>query len=658
MIPKGRLLLTPALVRFHSIIKLPLRAVWRKGWLYQGTLIAALSFTRLCFLVWNHSFLETSPPLLSLLAKGMLFDLYVSSWLLLPMWLLLFTGKFRAAHWVWMTVSGLILAVEVIDIGYFPYTHRRSSVELLWMLGFLRDTLPALSKYVRDFLAGFMLWGAMVWTLARVGRRIYHYSSPSTLRWIGWSLSGLLLLVGLRGGIRYKPLAVIDASLAGCPVCTPFVLNTTFSILKGIEQPPLPPVPPAPLEGVYPRLWIPDSTRAFAPRYNVVVFILESFSQEYIAHGYAPFLRELLEKGASVKWGFAVNSRSAEGVPAILSGLPSWGEEPLIFTPYVSRVQYSFGDLLRGWGYYTAFFHGGNNGTMLLDSYARQAGFQAYFGRREFPEKKGDYDGTWGIWDEPFLQFCAQKLGTLPEPFAGVIFTLSSHHPYAVPSHLRDSLPAGRLPIHRAIAYADYALRRFFARVETTGWAQRTLFIFTADHTGPSEESYHPVRAFHVPIGFYIPGKRLPDLDSMASHIDILPSILEAIGYPDTVLVWGRSIWQIDSLRWAPQKPLPLLFQAVGKGRIVRLSAGDWRPYVERWEGSPFTGEPDTILPPWYEDFLAYLVGYRQWLEAPVQRSPSRGRMRTSSTTALGGSCTIAWTKSATASGGMKRSGG
>lgn len=620
--------------------------------------MAALSFTRLCFLLWNHAFLETAPPLLPLLGKGVLFDLYVSSWLLLPVWLSLLIGRERTAYWLWVVVSGIILAVEVIDIGYFPYTHRRSSAELLRMLGFVQDTLPALGKYVRDFLAGFLLWGLLVWGMMRAGRWIDRRSFSSDLRWAGWSLSGLLLLIGLRGGIRYKPLAVIDASLSGCPACTPFVLNTTFSILKGIEQPPLPPAPPFAGQDIYPHLWKPDPSLAFAPRYNVVLFILESFSQEYIERGYAPFLKSLLERGAAVRWGFAVNSRSAEGVPAILSGLPSWGEEPLIFTPYVSRVQHSLGDLLGRWGYYTAFFHGGNNGTMLLDSYARQAGFQAYFGRREFPEKKGDYDGTWGIWDEPFLQFCAEKLGTLPQPFVGVIFTLSSHHPYAVPAHLRDSLSAGKLPIHRAIAYADYALRRFFARVETTAWAQHTLFVFTADHTGPSEEPYHPVRAFHVPIGFYIPGKKLPAPDSLASHIDILPGILEAIGYPDTVPVWGRSPWRTDSLRWAPQKPLPLLFQAVGKGQILRVSAGDWRPHVERWRYDPFSGETDSTSPAWYGDFLAYLAGYRRWLEAPAQMSPSIGRMITSSTTAPSGSCKIPHINSATASGAIKRSGG
>lgn len=633
--------------------------MWRLALTYHGILLLTFTLLRGIFFAWNAAFLEEKTWFVTIFIKGLLFDWVATSWILLPAWIAWLTGQKKVGFGLWLLAAALSLALEVIDIGYFPYTRRRSGLELLLILSFWQDTLPALSKYIRDFALGFLLWGFLVGVLFWIGKKLITLiPTPKSYRLLGWLISLACLGVGLRGGLRLKPLSVVDAAPAGCPSCAPFVLNTTFSLLRAIEQPRLPPWPdPPPGLALYPRPFAPAPEKAILPRANVVVFILESFSHEYIERGYAPFLASLLQKGLQVKWGFATNSRSAEGVPAILSGLPSWGEEPLIFTPYASRIQYSLGEILAKWGYTTAFFHGGNNGTMLLDAYAAQAGFHKYFGRKEYPYPTRDYDGTWGIWDEPFLQFCAEKIGELREPFLAVIFTLSSHHPYAIPATFRDSVQNIHQPVYQAVRYADWALSRFFARVETTAWAKRTLFVFTADHTGPSEEAFNPIRAFHVPIGFYMPGRALPVGDSIASHIDILPSILAAIGYPYAVPVWGHSIWDSMPDRWAPQKPLPLLFQAIGRAHIVRFSPGH-PPQVQCWSGTPWQiTHADTLLPPWYADWMAYLAGYGRWLQGP-HRSPNIGRTTTSSTTVGGGKCAMLHTSSATASGGIKRSGG
>ena len=55
-------------------------------------------------------------------------------------------------------------------------------------------------------------------------------------------------------------------------------------------------------------------------------------------------------------------------------------------------------------GYYSAFFHGAPNGSMGFDSFARMAGFDDYIGLDQYPQKD-DFDGMWGVWDEPFLSF-------------------------------------------------------------------------------------------------------------------------------------------------------------------------------------------------------------------------------------------------------------
>lgn len=627
--------------------------MWRAAWRGFGIALGVFSLLRLCFIFWNRTYLDDKSYLFVILLKGFLFDLAVNAWLLgLPLLFLLFQRP-SLARWVWVIGLSLALAFEVIDIGFFAYSHRRSGPELIEILAFWKDTLPNLKYYLRDFALGFIFWGLLVWIMSRLSRWAYAVRRRSLFdEVIGFLGTFLLWGIGFRGGLGHKPLAVIDAAVRGCANCTAFVLNTSFCIVRGLEQPRLPPWPPFP-EGLepYPRLVQADTTCAFAKRYNVVILIVESLSAEYLEKGYAPFTWKLAQKGASVRWAFACNARSAEGVPAILSGLPSWGEEPLLFSPYADRLSTSVARYLKKWGYFTAFFHGGNNGTMFLDSYAQGAGFERYYGRQEYPYPDRDYDGIWGIWDGPFLQFTAQTLSTLPEPFCVAIFTLSSHHPYKIPSDLRDSFPEGPLPIHKSIRYADWALARFFERVEKAPWARRTLFVLTADHTGPSEAPYSPTRSFWVPLLFYIPGQKLPKPDSLASHLDIGPSLLEALGYPYPFEAWGRSVWQPFTQRWAPMRPLPFYFEVVGRETILQYSISD-TPRAIAWEGAPWVLKGASPLPSWLKEWEAYLASYGAYI------SPSIGRMRTSSTTAPKGKCAMVHSNSATDSARMKRSSG
>ncbi len=628
--------------------------MWRLAWKAYAILLSIYTFLRAIFAVWNGEFITEKTPWVEIFLRGLHFDSTVAAWVMTPVLVALLFRRPRVAGWLWLLLASLSFALEVTDVGYFPYTHRRSGPELLKILSFWQDTLPTLPKYVRDFAAGFLLFGFLVVLLAHLRKKVF--AGPverGKFEVAGWV--GTLMLWGLvfRGGWRYKPLAVVDAAVNGCPSCSAFVLNTTFSMVRGLEQPPLPSWPdPPPGIPPYPRPFQPDTACAVAPRYNVVVLILESFSREYIEKGYAPFLKSLLQKGASVQWGFACNYRSAEGIPAILSSLPSWGEEPLLFTPYADRLAPGLGTYLQKWGYHTAFFHGGKNGTMFLDAYARIAGFSEYYGLNEYPTPQKDYDGSWGIWDEPFLQFVAEKINTFPEPFGVAIFTLSSHHPYAVPAALRDSFSGGALPVHRSVQYADWALRRFFERVERLPWARRTLFVLTADHTGPSDEAYQSIRTFWVPIAFYIPGQTIPCTDSLGSHVDIMPTILEAIGYPYEVAGWGRSLWRLEPQRWVPMKPLPLYYEVLGREALLKYPLLD-HPSAVAWAGMPWQrGATLDGLPDWALEWESYLSSYGVYI------SPSMGRMRISSTTVPGGRWAMAQMRSATASPFTKRSGG
>jgi len=204
---------------------------------------------------------------------------------------------------------------------------------------------------------------------------------------------------------------------------------------------------------------------------------------------------------------------------------------------------------LRKKGYYTAFFHGGTNGTMGFDAFSNLAGYTDYFGRTEYNNEK-DYDGNWGIWDEEFFQYTANTLNTKKEPFFATLFTLTSHHPYPVPEKYKGKFKEGPLPIEHSIGYTDFALKQFFETAKKMPWFKNTLFVFSADHTGISSDDFYSNRIGNnaIPIFYYLPNSNLKGLDSIVTQqIDIMPSVLDYLNYPDNYFAFGNSIF--DSIR-------------------------------------------------------------------------------------------------------------
>ncbi|MES3036877.1 MAG: sulfatase-like hydrolase/transferase, partial [Bdellovibrionota bacterium] len=113
----------------------------------------------------------------------------------------------------------------------------------------------------------------------------------------------------------------------------------------------------------------------------------------------------------------------------------------------------------------------------------KTAGVKTYEGLNQYPlTNPDDFDGTWGIFDGPYLQYFRRKLSEKPQPFFASVFTLSSHQPYTLPKSERGKYPKGPTENLESIQYADNALKEFFLASEKEPWFDNTLFIITGDH--------------------------------------------------------------------------------------------------------------------------------------------------------------------------------
>jgi phosphoglycerol transferase MdoB-like AlkP superfamily enzyme len=257
--------------------------------------------------------------------------------------------------------------------------------------------------------------------------------------------------------------------------------------------------------------------------------ILESFGREYIGayntqldgghyQGYTPFVDSLIDRSVTYEFTFGNGRKSVDGMPSILSSIPRF-IEPFFLTPASLNDVSGLAEELGKLGYYSAFFHGAENGSMGFEAFAHATGYTDYFGRTEYNQDarfKGDedFDGMWAIWDEEFLQFYALKMSEMQQPFFTTVFTASSHHPYVVPERYRDIYkdePGDDNIMHKCIRYTDHSLQLFFETASQQPWYENTLFVLTADHTNLSsrQEYQTEMGLVSVPLIVFDPSGQL-----------------------------------------------------------------------------------------------------------------------------------------------------
>ncbi len=234
----------------------------------------------------------------------------------------------------------------------------------------------------------------------------------------------------------------------------------------------------------------------------------------------------------------------------VLSSIPSF-VEPFFLTPAsLNDLSGLAGELTRNKGYYSAFFHGAENGSMGFQAFARTSGFKDYFGRTEYNQDSryngdADFDGTWAIWDEEFLQYYCDKMSEMKQPFITSVFTASSHSPFKVPERYQGQFKEGPTPLYACISYSDQAVKKFFEKASKQPWYNNTLFVITADHATAADDPEYVTDLGHykVPVIFYAPSMpQLTGVDStrVVSQIDIMPTVLGLLGYDKPYVAFGQ----------------------------------------------------------------------------------------------------------------------
>ena len=549
-------------------------------------LMAIYMLSRWVFFYMNKSSFPdvTFEDMMTICLGGLRFDISALCYLnMLCITLQFLPIKVRDTVWyqrivktLFIVINALGIAVNAADIVYFEFGGRRTTFTIFSEFGGESNLGTIFLNSITNYWEVWLFGIAMIAIIAFLYYNPIKQDRPASsypankiyysLHTVIFIIAGILVAGGARGGLKLKmhPLRQDSAELyCKKPLEAAIVLNTPFTLVTtahktGYKDPGF--FAKEELDNIFNPIRNLHPKGGEMNRMNVVVFIMESFSMEYTGffnkdkdggnyQGYTPFLDSLLSKSYSFEYGFANGMRSVDCMPASFAGIPRY-LDPFCYFIYSNNALQGLPAMLSQEGYTTAFFHGAPNTTLGFKSFTNSIGFETYYGMDEYDNDK-DFDGTWAIFDEPYLKYFAKesdRIANEGQPFFLTVFTASSHEPFTIPDEHKGTFIRGDIPMHKSISYADYSIQQYFEMVKDKPWFNNTLFVFTADHCGVSyrEDYNNEMGRFLIPIFFYTPGGQLPvmcDTKRLIQQTDITPTLLGLLNYQKPFFSFGKDVF-------------------------------------------------------------------------------------------------------------------
>ena len=299
---------------------------------------------------------------------------------------------------------------------------------------------------------------------------------------------------------------------------------------------------------------------------HVFLIIMESHSawplfDEYRPRNLLPETDKILRRSLGTKYALPAGICTIDSVTSILGGLPFAMLSAACIPDY--PADFSIAHPMNDFGYTTRFFTAGSTKWCNIRDFVRKIGFDESLGGDMMDE---DFMHEWGLPDRIYFDYLSRF--DYGEKSFNVILTVSNHPPYDVdlkaegcPNDISDPLE-NKVQHHW---YADKSLGNFVRKMRAR--YPDALFIITGDHPARLNPPYlgeEFENRMCVPLMFAgapIEGANLEGTLSFASHMDIIPTLVELLapaGYK--YKAWGRNIASSE-MRFEPVNPYSVFYK-------------------------------------------------------------------------------------------------
>ncbi|MDX8390894.1 MAG: LTA synthase family protein [Mariprofundaceae bacterium] len=491
----------------------------------------------------------------------------------------------QCVTWYAFFIFSLFLLLLIGDTIYFGQVHRHVGHELSAIIQ--TDAYLMITMAFQAYIIQLILFAVLVFITFLLWRKVFHATHPpATKVHLQWHVRLpliicilALMILGIRGSIISKPITAVFAFESGNMAQGHLTLNGVFSTVhaltkvssntidilafdkaKSTVQSILNSTHESYPNNDFPLMRHRDSPiQPYKKNPNIVILLLESWGSEHVditreILGKEPFhvtpnFNELAKNGILFTNFYANGQRSIEAISSILAGIPHIPGTSSMGEGVETNNLGWLGHIAKKQGYQTYLLQGSKRASLYLDRIAPLAGFDTYDGAQDFKESqhKGVTPPTWGVgWDHDLFTKANQRFEQATPPFLGLVFTVSTHIPYDLPSDKTQwkKFP-GETPQERylnSLFYADWALGQFMDKAKQAPYFEHTIFILTADHVSGLGEGKEISSQHHVPLLIFGPGITPRKSAQLGSHLDLIPTIIDLAGWSSNYASMGQSL--------------------------------------------------------------------------------------------------------------------
>ncbi len=286
-------------------------------------------------------------------------------------------------------------------------------------------------------------------------------------------------------------------------------------------------------------------------RPNVVVLLMESFTSNAIGvlggdSLVTPNLNRLASEGVLFYNIYGTAMRSDRGLAGVISGQPSHYKTALVKFPEKSMKRPSFIKKIGESGYTTAFYYAGDMNFGNFKSYARLS-FDKLIDENSFSGEAIQNRFKWGVHDEYAYEKALQDMKSEKQPFCYMVYNLSSHEPFIIPTERKFPGDDREEMFKSAIYYTDSCLGKFIDGCKAEGLYDNTLFVLVADHStrtvGGSHDANDP-NTFKIPVILFGGAVGVKDsvVYEIGSQIDVAKTVLAQLGIDNSDFRFSKNL--------------------------------------------------------------------------------------------------------------------
>ena len=282
--------------------------------------------------------------------------------------------------------------------------------------------------------------------------------------------------------------------------------------------------------------------------WNILFFVLESSGADYVFDRSLgnptpmPFLQKLASEGLYLSNHHTSANNSAKAAFSLFTGLyPDVGRK--VFSMEKNAVIPTLNHYLPA-EYDYFLIHPTEPGFTFPQYLLLNNGLHDFYNQDTLPPDRRPAPNGLARNEIDCFDFLMTRLDRAREPFLGIYWSFIPHYPYADYGPEFRILPGvtRRQAYYNNLRTLDTQLQRVYEHLVQTGMADRTILVIVGDHGEAFGQ--HPgvwshtfgfnEEMFRVPLLFWQPKLIPPQVITFpTSHVDILPTLLDILGFPD-----------------------------------------------------------------------------------------------------------------------------